>query len=75
MPSKSEGPARWISPVAAVVEHHGVQAEDFGQLARELFGDWLHGVHEQNGAAESVEPLKVALAIHRVQGLLLDARR
>ena len=62
-------------PGAAVVKHHRVQPEDFGQLSRELFGDRLHGIHEQDGAAESVEPLDVALPIHRIQRLLLHARR
>ena len=60
---------------APIIEHHGVQSEDLRQLAGELFGDRLHGIDQQDGAAESVEALDVALAIHRIQGLLLDARR
>ena len=58
-----------------VVEHRGFQPEDFRQLARQLFGDGLHGIDEQDGAAEGVEALDVALAIDRVPSLLLDARR
>ena len=75
MPSKSDGPARWISPVRRSKSTAASQPEDFGQLARELFGERLHGIDEQNGAAEGVEALDVALAIHCVQGLLFHARR
>ncbi len=60
---------------APVIEHGGAQSENFRQLARKLFGDRLHGIDEQDGAAEGVQALDVALAIHRVQGLLLHARR
>ena len=48
------------------------QGEDLRQLARELFGEGLHGIGEQDGAAEGVQPFDIALALDGVESLALD---
>ena len=56
---------------AAVEEHRGVECEDFREFAGELLGEGLHGIDEQDGAAEGVQALDVLLALDGVEGSAL----